>query len=45
MFGGNWKITGYDYIIAAHILGLVGYGYYSLIFWLLSFVNITIGIK
>ncbi len=45
MFGGNWEITGYDAIMGLHLIGLVGYGYYSLIFWLLSFVKISIGIN
>lgn len=39
------EFTKAEGIIILHIFGLAAYGYYSLIFWLLSFVKISIGIN
>jgi hypothetical protein len=43
MFGGNWEITGFDTVIVFHILALMGYFYFKLLFFLLSFIKISIG--
>jgi hypothetical protein len=43
MFGNYLDFSKLDLIIIFHIIGLVGFFYYKLLFYLLSFINISIG--
>lgn len=36
--------TGLELFILFHIIALIGYGYFKLIFWLLSYVKVSIGV-
>jgi hypothetical protein len=43
MFGGKWEITGFDTVILLHAFALMGYWYCKLLFFLSSFIKISIG--